>query len=176
MNPGVKEIKTRSISASLITRMPMPQKKAGRANTSTRSALTRSKDILSNPKEHRGIIYIDFSEMPLECQNYSDYISRIQDGLIRDLKEAYSALEIEEQGAIWDILSMIFNRTGHKFMSMWEQRHSCQKSGRRQKINGHQPRKVMQKSSTEECCQRIISRFRMKKPSICDMLFSGQQI
>ena len=32
-----------------------------------------------------------------ECRSYAAYISRIQDGMIRDLKVAYPEFEIEEQ-------------------------------------------------------------------------------
>ena len=41
------------------------------------------------------MIYIDFSEMPRGCRNYQEYILRIQDGLIRDIEEAYPELEIK---------------------------------------------------------------------------------
>ena len=62
------------------------------------------------------VIYIDFSEMPRECQNYQEYIDRVQDGLVRDIAEAYPELAIENNAAVWDILSLLFNHTGHKFI------------------------------------------------------------
>lgn len=62
------------------------------------------------------VIYIDFSEMPRECQNYQEYIDRVQDGLIRDIKEVYPEIIIENNAAVWDILSLVFNQTGHKFI------------------------------------------------------------
>lgn len=70
-------------------------------------------------KEQAGkhdVIYIDFSEMPRECQNYQEYIDRVQDGLVRDIQEAYPELVIEANAAVWDILSLVFNHTGHKFI------------------------------------------------------------
>ena len=67
------------------------------------------------------VIYLDFSEMPRECQSYAAYISRIQDRMLRDLKEAYPELEIEKQAAVWDVLSVIFNRTGHKFIFVMDE-------------------------------------------------------
>ena len=70
-------------------------------------------------KEQAGkhdVIYIDFSEMPRECQNYQEYIDRVQDGLVRDIQEAYPELVIENNAAVWDILSLVFNQTGHKFI------------------------------------------------------------
>ena len=70
-------------------------------------------------KEQAGkhdVIYIDFSEMPRECQNYQEYIDRVQNGLVRVIQEAYPELVIENNAAVWDILSLVFNQTGHKFI------------------------------------------------------------
>lgn len=70
-------------------------------------------------KEQAGkhdVIYIDFSEMPRECQNYQEYIDRVQNVLVRDIQEAYPELVIENNAAVWDILSLVFNQTGHKFI------------------------------------------------------------
>lgn len=72
-----------------------------------------------NYKEQVGqhdVIYIDFSEMPGECNSYREYITRIQNGLVKDISDAYPEMEIESKDAIWDIMSMIFNKTGHKFI------------------------------------------------------------
>lgn len=62
------------------------------------------------------VIYIDFSELPRECRNFQEYVDRIQDGLIRDFKEAYPNLEIKTDAALWDLLSMVFDKTGDKFI------------------------------------------------------------
>lgn len=35
------------------------------------------------------VVYISFNELPRKCGSYDDYIERIEDGLIRDLQEAY---------------------------------------------------------------------------------------
>ena len=56
------------------------------------------------------MIYIDFSEMPRECQNYQEYIDRVQNGLVRDIQEAYPELVIENNAAVWDILSLVLIR------------------------------------------------------------------
>ena len=50
------------------------------------------------------VIYIDFSEMPRECNSYRAYIDRIQEGLIRDIEEAYPEINVETNTAVWDIL------------------------------------------------------------------------
>ena len=67
------------------------------------------------------VIYIDFSEMPRECTNYVDYISRIQDGLVRDIENAYPNIKIEKNIAIWDLLSQVFEKTGHKFIFVMDE-------------------------------------------------------
>ena len=43
-------------------------------------------------KEHlnkHDVVYIDFSEMPKECDSYKKYISRIEEGIYYDLREKY---------------------------------------------------------------------------------------
>ena len=75
-------------------------------------------------KKHAGmhdVIYIDFSEMPRECQSYREYIGRIQDGLISDVTESYPELVIEKNAAVWDIFSQVFNKTGHKFIFVMDE-------------------------------------------------------
>ena len=51
----------------------------------------------------------------------NEYIARIQDGLIRDIKEAYQEMNIDEDIAVWDLLSQVFNRTGHKFIFVMDE-------------------------------------------------------
>lgn len=36
--------------------------------------------------------------------------------LVRDIAEAYPELVIENNAAVWDVLSLLFNQTGHKFI------------------------------------------------------------
>ena len=75
-------------------------------------------------QKHAGmhdVIYIDFSEMPRECQSYREYIGRIQDGLIYDITESYPELAIEKSAAVWDVFSQVFNKTGHKFIFVMDE-------------------------------------------------------
>lgn len=75
-------------------------------------------------REHVGqhdVIYIDFSEMPRECRSYKEYIDRIQDGLIQDMREAYPELNLDAGAAVWDVMSRIFNLTGHKFIFVMDE-------------------------------------------------------
>ncbi len=62
------------------------------------------------------VVYIDFSIEPRDCGSYRQYIDRIQDGLNRDLAEAYPEYGIDSSCASWDILAAIFQKTGDKFI------------------------------------------------------------
>lgn len=67
------------------------------------------------------VIYIDFSEVPRNCTRYSQYIDRIQNGINRDLSEAYPDFSIEADGTTWDILSEIFQKTGDRFLFIMDE-------------------------------------------------------
>ena len=59
-------------------------------------------------KNQYDIIFIDFSKMPRECHSYREYIDRIEENLIRDLKKAYPDVEIYEGDSAADVLETIF--------------------------------------------------------------------
>lgn len=67
------------------------------------------------------VIYIDFSEVPRGCSGYQQYIDRIQDGINEDLSAAYPDLDIRIDGAVWDHLSMIFQKTGSRFVFVMDE-------------------------------------------------------
>jgi len=50
------------------------------------------------------VIHIMFNDLPRKCHSYEQYIARIEDVLINDLKKEFPDLSINEQYAIWDIL------------------------------------------------------------------------
>jgi hypothetical protein len=59
-------------------------------------------------REHlnqHNVIYIDFSEIPRKCQDYQQYIQRIEEGIIRDLLETYPEVRNDAEEAVWDILT-----------------------------------------------------------------------
>ena len=62
------------------------------------------------------VLFIDFSRMPRNCGDYHSYIERIEDGVNRDLKEAYPQISLDIDGAVWDNLSNIFQHTNDKFV------------------------------------------------------------
>lgn len=53
------------------------------------------------------VIHIMFNELPDECKNYNQYISRIKRRLLHDLQTAYPNIEIEKDDTIWDALNNI---------------------------------------------------------------------
>lgn len=55
------------------------------------------------------VIHISFNEIPRRCKIYEQYIERIEDRLIKDLKQAYPDAEINEDDAVWDILMDIYS-------------------------------------------------------------------
>lgn len=77
-------------------------------------------DYQKNLNQHQ-VIYIDFSEVPRNCTKYSQYIDRIQNGINRDLSEAYPDFSIEADGTTWDILSDIFQKTGDRFLFIMDE-------------------------------------------------------
>lgn len=58
---------------------------------------------------HHDVIHISFNEMPRRCKTYEQYIDRIESRLIKDLKQAYPDMDINEEDAVWDILMDIFS-------------------------------------------------------------------
>lgn len=54
------------------------------------------------------VISITCSEMPDECVSYGQYIARIKDRLIRDLKRAFPNADVERGDALWDILNALY--------------------------------------------------------------------
>lgn len=75
-----------------------------------------SSDYYRRHLNQHNIIYIDFSEMPRDCTNYQQYIDRIQNGINSDLADAYPEQSIDTADAVWDIMTNIFLKTGHKFI------------------------------------------------------------
>ncbi len=67
------------------------------------------------------VIYIDFSEVPRDCTNYTQYIARIQDGINNDLARAYDDLSIDTARASWDIMTDIFQEKGEKFIFVMDE-------------------------------------------------------
>lgn len=63
----------------------------------------QEKDYQKHMNKHT-VIHIMFNDLPRKCNSYEQYIDRIEEVLIDDLKKEYPDLLINEQHAIWDIL------------------------------------------------------------------------
>lgn len=88
--------------------------------------ITKDKEGNENPDYYKhlnqhNVIFIDFSEVPRECTDYQQYIDRIQNGLNDDLAQAYPDFEIHTEDAVWDVMSDIFQKTGHKFIFVMDE-------------------------------------------------------
>ncbi|MCI8790374.1 MAG: AAA family ATPase [Lachnospiraceae bacterium] len=73
-------------------------------------------DNYQNHLNRHDIIYIDFSRMPRNCNSYEYYISRIQDGINKDLQEAFPELSLSDEWAVWDNLQFIFEKLKARFI------------------------------------------------------------
>lgn len=88
--------------------------------------ITKDKEGNENPDYYKhlnqhNVIFIDFSEVPRECTDYQQYIDRIQNGINDDLAQAYPDFEIHTEDAVWDVMSDIFQKTGHKFIFVMDE-------------------------------------------------------
>lgn len=54
------------------------------------------------------VIFISFHELPRKCRSYEQYIERIENRLLKDLKEAYPEAGIQDEDALWDAFSSVY--------------------------------------------------------------------
>jgi len=55
------------------------------------------------------VIHIMFHDLPRNCNSYVQYINRIEEIIIKDLKKEYPGIEIDERNTVWDILLEIYD-------------------------------------------------------------------
>ena len=78
-----------------------------------------SEDIFKNLQIHQNkdyqkhinkytVIHIMFSDLPRNCISYAQYINRIEEIIIKDLKKEYPDISIDEHNTVWDILLEIY--------------------------------------------------------------------
>lgn len=68
-------------------------------------------------KNHIGkydVIFLSFNELPRKCRSYEQYIERIENRLLEDLMEAYPKAGIQEDEAVWDAFSSVYQAYGSK--------------------------------------------------------------
>lgn len=54
------------------------------------------------------VIHIMFNDLPRNCNSYKQYVDRIEEILIKDLKKEYPDMPIDDQNAVWDTLLEIY--------------------------------------------------------------------
>lgn len=54
------------------------------------------------------VIFISLNRLPRRCDNYEQYISRIEQKLMRDLAQAYPHAGIDPEDAVWDALKTVY--------------------------------------------------------------------
>ncbi len=62
------------------------------------------------------VIYIDFSRAPKGCKSYSQYITRIENGIMEDLLAVYENHGLSKNDSVWDALQKIYEKTDGKFI------------------------------------------------------------
>ncbi|MCM1173501.1 MAG: ATP-binding protein [Blautia sp.] len=67
------------------------------------------------------VIYIDFSRAPELCTSYHAYITRIIDGLKKDIWNAFPDLAADNTRSIWDILQEVNEKTNTTFIFVMDE-------------------------------------------------------
>ncbi len=62
------------------------------------------------------VIYIDLSRTPENCCSYTDYITRIANGLKEDLQNEFPELASDNTRSLWDILQNIYEKMKTRFL------------------------------------------------------------
>lgn len=83
-------------------------------------AISQSTEYNTHLNQH-DVIYIDFSRIPENHNSYQMYITRIIDGLKKDLFNAFSCPEIAQDESVWDILQAINEKTKKKFIFVMDE-------------------------------------------------------
>ena len=62
------------------------------------------------------VFYISCNEVPQNCHSYKQYIQRIENYLLHDLKNAYPEYSISGDIAVWDILNELWENENAEFI------------------------------------------------------------
>ncbi len=95
-------------------------------------AVSRHTEYQSHLNKH-DVIYIDFSRAPKGCKKYSQYITRIENGIIEDLIAAYADCGLSKECSIWDVLQKIYEQTDNKFLFVLDEWDAVFQTIRRRK-------------------------------------------
>lgn len=85
-----------------------------------RLKIAENKNYTAHLNRHN-VIYIDFSRMSESCDSYLAYINRILSGLKEELIQEYADIDLDAGKAVWDILQLIFEKTGQRFIFIMDE-------------------------------------------------------
>lgn len=54
------------------------------------------------------VVHISFDDIPRNCGSYAQYIDRIENRILNDLKKEYPDVMIDPQDAVWDAFMMVY--------------------------------------------------------------------
>lgn len=83
-------------------------------------SIASSKNYKAHLNQHC-VVYIDFSRMPQSCSNYTAYITRISDGIKKDLVDEYQNLNLDIDKDLWDMFQIIFEKTDQNFIFVMDE-------------------------------------------------------
>ena len=73
-----------------------------------------------NLNQHN-VIYIDFSVVDDECDNYKDYIDAIKENLKIDIRQIYPDIEFRKNNSVRDDLLQVFMEKGSRFIFVFDE-------------------------------------------------------
>ncbi len=82
---------------------------------------------LENAREHLNryhVISISWNETPRKCSSYIQYIERIENRLVKDLKSAFPDMDADintEEMPVWDVLEEIYEKYEEKFIFVFDE-------------------------------------------------------
>lgn len=82
--------------------------------------ISRNSDYRTHLNQH-DVIFIDFSNMPWNCDSYQTYINFIGEKLVEDLVSMYPNCGIVPQNGPWEALDKVFSREGKRFVFVMDE-------------------------------------------------------
>ncbi len=95
--------------------------KAGKSNYIFDRLAVSKQDIYKTHRNKYNVIFIDFSKAPKGCGSYAQYIQRIENGILKDLQNAYTDCGINTDDSPWDALQSIYEQTEHTFLFLLDE-------------------------------------------------------
>lgn len=78
-------------------------------------------DVYDKHRNQHDVIFIDFSNMPWNCDSYQTYINFIGNKLVEDLVEQYPDCGIIPEHGPWEALDLVFSKRGKRFIFVMDE-------------------------------------------------------